>query len=263
MSASIAGVAAKARPHPARPPIVLRARLSTSSCRMIRLRSAPRAARTAISRCRSRMRANRRLAMLAQAISSTSATAPSTTLSAVRVSPISAASSVCTAAESCREFELGYCFARLPAMFLRSWSTWATVTPGFIRPMVLRKCKPRFFVIGRGSVGSSSTASVVQTPFCGAVTGKRNEAGITPTTVYESPLSLMLRPRTDRSAPNCSTHSAWLISTTCVPCFSSSAVKPRPSSGFTPNVGRRSQETTSPSTCTGRASPVKVNELSW
>ena len=54
--------------------------------------------------------------MLPQAINSTMATAPSTTRSAVLVSPINAAISVSTRAESCRVFVLGYCFARFAAI---------------------------------------------------------------------------------------------------------------------------------------------------
>mgnify|MGYP003694761851 CR=1 FL=1 len=47
-------------------------RFPPSNCRTMRLRPAPRAERIAISRCRSRMRASIRFAMLPQAISNTS-----------------------------------------------------------------------------------------------------------------------------------------------------------------------------------------------
>ena len=50
--------------------------LSTSSCRTMRQRVAPSETRTDISRARAAERASSRLATLAQAISSTNATAP-------------------------------------------------------------------------------------------------------------------------------------------------------------------------------------------
>ena len=113
ISERMIGVQTKASPQPAR---ALRTRLSASSWRTIRFRPAPRADRSAISRWRSRMRASSRLAMLPHAISSTKATAPNTTRSAVRVSPINAATSVCTRAELWRVLVSGYCFARLAAI---------------------------------------------------------------------------------------------------------------------------------------------------
>ena len=54
---------------------------------------------------------------------------------------------------------------------------------GFSLPITLRKCEPRLLVSGLGLLGSLSTASVVQTLLVGRVIGKRNDGGITPTTV--------------------------------------------------------------------------------
>ncbi len=65
-----------ASPSPSTPPIDESSTLSTSSCRMIRQRLAPSDTRTAISRDRRVARPSRRLATLAQAISSTKTTAP-------------------------------------------------------------------------------------------------------------------------------------------------------------------------------------------
>ena len=71
------------RPHgaddPTPPPTSESARLPTSSWRSSRLRLAPIAVRTAISRCLAAARARSRFAMFAQAISSTNATADSRT----------------------------------------------------------------------------------------------------------------------------------------------------------------------------------------
>ena len=58
------------------PPIMESSTLSVRSCRTMRPRAAPMAARIAISRERPIARANSRLATLAQAISRTQPTAP-------------------------------------------------------------------------------------------------------------------------------------------------------------------------------------------
>ena len=64
------------------PPATASSTLSVSSCRTMRPRLAPRAARTAISRWRASARESSRFATFAQAISSTNATAPISTTSA-------------------------------------------------------------------------------------------------------------------------------------------------------------------------------------
>ena len=66
-----------ARTVPATPPAMARRRLSITSWRKMRLRLAPSAARTAISRCLRRPRERTRLLTLAQAMSSRNPTAPS------------------------------------------------------------------------------------------------------------------------------------------------------------------------------------------
>ena len=76
-----------ARPHPLAPPATATSRLSVSARRTRRKREAPSAARTAISRSRPTARANSRLAILAQAISSTASTAPNSASEAARASP--------------------------------------------------------------------------------------------------------------------------------------------------------------------------------
>ena len=64
---------------PTKPPMSASSTLSVSSCRAIRSRLAPTAARIAISFCRTAARAISRLATLAQAINSTKPTAPNNT----------------------------------------------------------------------------------------------------------------------------------------------------------------------------------------
>ena len=72
---------------PSTPPHTASSRLSVSSCRTTRVRRAPRASRTAISRRRLDPRASSRFATLAQAMRSTKPTAASSTSSDVRMSP--------------------------------------------------------------------------------------------------------------------------------------------------------------------------------
>ena len=72
---------------PQRPPAAASIRLSTSSCRTMRQRLAPRARRSVTSRVRSAARASNRLATLAQAISRTNPTAPRSSPKVTIVSP--------------------------------------------------------------------------------------------------------------------------------------------------------------------------------
>ena len=74
---------------PARPPIVASSTLSVINCRIRRPGAAPRAARTVNSRVRAIDRVSSRFAMLEQAISSTTATAPNNSSKGRRVSPAS------------------------------------------------------------------------------------------------------------------------------------------------------------------------------
>ena len=72
---------------PSAPPISPSSTLSVSSCRTRRCQPAPSAVRIATSFCRPVARVSSRLATLAQAMSSTSATEPSSTSTARRTSP--------------------------------------------------------------------------------------------------------------------------------------------------------------------------------
>ena len=77
------GTAAQARISPRTPPATATRMLSVNSWRIMSARRAPRAIQTAISRRRPVARTSRRLATLAQAIRSTTPTAPIKTQSAV------------------------------------------------------------------------------------------------------------------------------------------------------------------------------------
>ena len=80
---------AAASPRPITPPMIASSVLSVSSWRTSRPRPAPSAARIASSRLRRSMRESIRFATLAQAISSTQPTAPSSTRSVGRARSVS------------------------------------------------------------------------------------------------------------------------------------------------------------------------------
>ena len=92
-TASSARIPAVPRSRPSAPPTNDSMRLSVSSCRMMRPRPAPMAARTAISRLRVVARASSRFATFAHAMSSTKLTAPSSSQSVGRTFATSASRS--------------------------------------------------------------------------------------------------------------------------------------------------------------------------
>ena len=109
----------------------------------MRARLAPRAARTAISLRRASVRARTRLATLAQAISRTHPTAPSSTSSAGRTSPTRSSCSGMTAAPQPLS-SVGY-WRREPRrdrVHLRAGAARAP-TPGFRRASTRKSCMPR------------------------------------------------------------------------------------------------------------------------
>ena len=84
-SATNPGTPQSAIKIPAAPPASATKVLSVSNCRTSRQRPAPKAVRTAISCCRPAARASNRFATLAQAMSSTNATAPAKIKSDARI----------------------------------------------------------------------------------------------------------------------------------------------------------------------------------
>jgi hypothetical protein len=86
--ATMARLAHRAMVSPIAPPATPSVRLSASTSRTMRPRVQPIATRIEISRCRSEARTSSRLLTLAQAISRTNATAPSSTADGAAVSSI-------------------------------------------------------------------------------------------------------------------------------------------------------------------------------
>ena len=128
-------------------------------------RPAPSAARMANSRCREVERASNKFATLAQPISRTSPTAPKSRRICGRKSPTKA-SSAGWARKVRLLFESGYSFARRAPSASISLLARSSVTPGFKRAMLARKCAPRCSVMALSSSRDVDVAeSVVQT--CG------------------------------------------------------------------------------------------------
>ena len=112
--------------------------LSVSSCRTMRPRLAPIAARMAISRRRPMARANSRLATLAQAISRTKLTAPASTSRDERTLPTMASRMGSTLKLWLACSALGICARYSAAEVLKRALAWASETPGFSRPAALK-----------------------------------------------------------------------------------------------------------------------------
>ena len=126
------GVATAASAIPAAPPIADSSSVSVSSCRTIRSRPAPSAARTVISRRRAMNRTRRRLARLVQAINSRQSEPPASMRRSMRDWFDTWSSSVRIVARVCSS-SFGYVRSSdviTPFIWLRaSWS----VAPGFSR----------------------------------------------------------------------------------------------------------------------------------
>ena len=158
---------------PRAPPMTESTRLSVSSCRPMRRRPAPSAARTASSRARTLARAMSRLATFAQQMSSTKPTTPRKSSEVSRRSrPMSASCSGSTEAPR-PLFVAGNSRARPSATADMSDCAAASVTPGFRCPTTSRKCAPRS--CGRGSKVTSAQMLLRPTSW--------NDGGTTPTMV--------------------------------------------------------------------------------
>ena len=171
---------------PAAAPISAINRLSVRSCRAMRARLAPSAMRTAISWRRVAARIKSRFATLAQAISSTNATAPTRTSSEVRTLPIRVSLSGMIRATGLIPPARG---SGGIARAIASSSLFACsgVASARSRPMTgKRKELP----------GSSRSASGVQT---WEAAGNVNPRGMTPTTVRVMPSRVIAFPRIARS----------------------------------------------------------------
>ena len=129
------------------PPTSASSKLSVSSCRMRRVRAAPSAARRAISRCRPAARASIRFARLAQATTSTSPTAATSSRPAGAIvasrSGLMRTSLVGTTAMRSFPILSGNSSPSRRTRPSNSARTWAVVTPGFMRPLSCNQCCPR------------------------------------------------------------------------------------------------------------------------
>ena len=250
--------------------------LSVSSWRTSRPRPAPRARRTASSRRRAVARASRRLAALAQAISSTRATAPASIRRRWLTSPIAASRSswtskplsridrplaegaggprpgpACSATIRCRPPlpPESAALRRAPSS-LTSATTRSRAAPGARRATAVRKCIPRFV----SAWGFCARNSPIGVHTCTSALGNSNPAGMTPITVKLRPSSEIDLPRIAGSRPKLVTQSPWLNSARGV--RSSAAVKACPISGRTCSTSHRSA--VAAATWTSRASPAPV-----
>ncbi len=220
--------------------------LSVSSCRTSRPRLAPCDSRMAISRRRAVARASSRLPTLAQAISSTRPTTPSSSSEALttawRSCGLMAACGNGTRWKVRPRLSFVYSRSSRLAMAVISACAAGIVTPGRNRPMVLtnrpRRCSYqlssgsrliwRFIAIGTHSSGWTPVSVPVK------------RWGATPITVKPMPLSRRELPITAGSPPSC-WRQKWFETTAtgCAPgLVASSTVKKRPRSASTPSSSK-------------------------
>jgi hypothetical protein len=213
------------------PPMSASSRLSERSWRINLSRSAPSAARTAISRCRPAARANNRFAMFAHAIRSTR---PTTTINissdrenSIRSLDTPLATSVRLTRALCmsatRSADGGS-----PAMACsHCWNTTfvsafasGTPMPVFKRPISHNDCD----CAPNGSPSHGSTcacmASGIQKSGDSPTTVPKNSRAPTPMIVYTVALSVIFRPITSGFRAKRRSQNAWLITATgCPPGF--------------------------------------------
>ena len=234
---------------PSRPPSRPMTRLSVRNCRRRRRRPAPKAARTATSRCRTVARASRRFATFEQAIRSTQITAPSIIRTTSRsLGPANSSRSSFTSPLQ-PAWVSGDWAASRPTKAFISARPRSTPTPGFRRPSTARLRSERGLSWTKGSSG-------VQASW---LSGNLKPGGITPAIVWAAALTRITLPTTAGSPLKRRIQSSWLSSTAPgAPARSSSARKGRPRKGLTPRNGNRFHEIEAPSTRSGSPSPEKV-----
>ncbi len=132
--------------RPSALPAIENTALSVNSCRTIRARLPPTAARMASSRCRVTPRESRRFVTLAHAIRSTSATATARTDNAGRAGAVMSS----TSARACtttgpplpKKNSVSRCLGAARAAAVPSASACASVTPGFSRASAVKTVAP-------------------------------------------------------------------------------------------------------------------------
>ncbi len=236
--------------RPATPPAAAMTRLSVASCRTIRPRLAPSAMRVASSRRRPDARASSRLAMLAQAMSSTKVTAPASATSAGRICPVTRSARGWTR-NPVRALASGCSISSCAARAVAAPCAWASPVPGARRATVRRKTAPRTGLARSRPSGRQTSAS--------ASTTGRNAGGSTPMISCGSPASTTRRPTAAASPPKRRCQRPSLMRATRRAFGRSSAdVKSRPRTGLTPSTARYSCDTCSPASASGSVSPVRV-----
>ena len=202
-----------------------------------------------------------RLATFTQAITRTSATAPSR-MSNVRLTGAAAWSASVNARMPICAFPPANCTSR---RFPRaaSWaSAVAVVAPSRRRPTAARLSVQRFFrSLSPNASGVHTSVRVGNWSPLGssAPRGNAKPGGATPMTVKRSPLRVMRLPRIDGEPAHRRRQSASLMSATCAaPGNASTSVKSRPMAGCTPRVARRVGEAFTPATCSGRIPSLSV-----
>ncbi len=182
-----------ARRRPRAPPARARTRPSVKSWRRRRLRLAPRAARTAVSRCRAAPRASMRLATFAQATASTRTTATASRVKATHEPAlvIACRNGITVALQP--ELVAGWSRCSLSARARISAAASATSAPGFKRPVTRSVRVSR----SEGSAeGPSGVHTSISLKFPISMSGLR-----TPATSCGSPSRRRVRPTTAGSEP--------------------------------------------------------------
>ena len=174
-----------------------RSKLSVSSCRITRRRSAPNASRNAISRARALPRASDKLATFAHAISKRNATAPKSSRITGRMFPEICS---CNGTRTASASQGSVAASCLPSATVSACAC-ATLIPPFRRPTIVRK-----WLVFSLSMNCDVHCHGTQA----SIRGSRNRKprGMTPMTVYLAPLSNRSCPTICGSAPKRRTHSA-------------------------------------------------------
>ena len=162
------------RPMPSAPPTTDSTTLSVSSCRTMRPRLAPSAARTASSPVRALARASSRFATLTQQVSRTMPTTPRNMSDVSSTSPPTYASRSDSSAMPRPAFVCGNSRARPAATVPSSACAASIATPGFSRPTADQMWTPR---------ARSGAPWIGRMPQMSLRPTSRKSWGTTPTTV--------------------------------------------------------------------------------
>ncbi len=217
------------------------------------------ASRTAVSPRRSRARARKRWAMLAQASSNTRPTitvaTPRNPATASRRPP--GRSDGGPSSTRRPSWVAGNRSASAAARGSRPASARSVENPGRRRPIVWKRSLPRSSRHPAPNHRPDDSAGV-HTSIPAPAKVPVNSFGTTPTTVNGSPFRITLAPSTEGSPPKLARQKAWPSIATRSPARLSSGDSVRPSAGVIPRAGKKLPETTSARTW--RLSPPAVSD---